>query len=746
MTGAEQQKRWPEAETVPAAAPDEVVETEVPHGRRVWPRLFAIAAVLLALAWMASLAFFVASASPPGGPGPLRIAAWIGLGSGPLALLAALSILVLRMGTSEATAYARAAAQLRNESRTLAEMLGILTRRIESARAGLAEQGSMLATLGEEAGERLQRAGETLRQHTAQVAATAATLDDSAASARTDLGVLIADLPQAESLAAALGDRLRALGADSHEQTEALLHRIAALEAAARGADQTSVGAARRLAAELDRVESNVAAVDRRIAETTGRIERASADALEGSADALERVRRGIDAQGAALSALIAQAHAAIESGGGEAHAALGTRAEALARTSETIAAELRAHDAAAAQMVERIGHALQAIEARFATLGERGAERTAGLDEVIRSLAEQAGELDRLLGEGNTAAEALTGRAETIRGHVEAVHGTLEAAIPAALSHVREQAEHGLGPIGDALPQAERLASIAGEIGDRLGAVDAMLSNQRESLGALHQSSVSRLADLTAQANALHDLLARTDADLRGIADGASVQLVDALLRVRDTAAQAGERAREALASAIPDAARQLGEHSAEAMRQALHDVGEGQVAALGEASARAVEAAQAASDRLARQLATIAETSARIEAQTSTDDQQGFVRQMGLLIEALNSGAIDIAKIFSNEPTDTAWAAYLKGDRGVFTRRAVHLLEAGEARAIAARYGDDPEFRDQVNRYVHDFETMLRRVLAVREGGPMGVTLLSSDAGKLYVLLAQAIERLRR
>jgi hypothetical protein len=48
-------------------------------------------------------------------------------------------------------------------------------------------------------------------------------------------------------------------------------------------------------------------------------------------------------------------------------------------------------------------------------------------------------------------------------------------------------------------------------------------------------------------------------------------------------------------------------------------------------------------------------------------------------------------------------------------------------------------------VNRYIHDFESMLRSILAQRDGSPLGVTLLSSDMGKLYVALAQAIERLR-
>ena len=46
---------------------------------------------------------------------------------------------------------------------------------------------------------------------------------------------------------------------------------------------------------------------------------------------------------------------------------------------------------------------------------------------------------------------------------------------------------------------------------------------------------------------------------------------------------------------------------------------------------------------------------------------------------------------------------------------------------------------------RYVADFESMLRRVLAERDGGMIAVTLMSSDMGKLYAALAQAIDKRR-
>ena len=148
-----------------------------------------------------------------------------------------------------------------------------------------------------------------------------------------------------------------------------------------------------------------------------------------------------------------------------------------------------------------------------------------------------------------------------------------------------------------------------------------------------------------------------------------------------------------------------------------------------------------------------TIAETSTAIQARidanahdTEAHDDQSFARTAGLLIEALNSTAIDVAKIFSNEVSDEEWKAYLRGDRGIFTRRAVSLIGRAEAGAITARYNEDGEFREQVNRYIHDFEALLRRVMATRDGMAIATTMLSSDTGKLYVALAQATERLRK
>ena len=173
----------------------------------------------------------------------------------------------------------------------------------------------------------------------------------------------------------------------------------------------------------------------------------------------------------------------------------------------------------------------------------------------------------------------------------------------------------------------------------------------------------------------------------------------------------------------------------------------------AVQEAIARNIELSEVASSLAARQLGELEEMTISLEgriADTKNNfesvQEDSFARRMVVLTESLNSTAIDVTKILSNEVTDTAWNAYLKGDRGVFTRRAVRLLDSSEAKIIVRHYGEDSDFREHVNRYVHDFEAIMRLLLSTRDGNAIGVTLLSSDIGKLYVALAQAIERLRR
>ena len=220
----------------------------------------------------------------------------------------------------------------------------------------------------------------------------------------------------------------------------------------------------------------------------------------------------------------------------------------------------------------------------------------------------------------------------------------------------------------------------------------------------------------------------------------------------LQEAAAHAAERAREAIASVVPQSAQSLSEATRDALQKVIHEEIEQRLADVQTTAALAVEAARTASDRLTEQMLTLGRSATALEQhmeQVSSEqrekDSEAFARRVAMLIDSMHSASIDVGKILSDEVDDKAWDSYLKGNRGVFTRRAVRLLEGSETRSIRVHYETDAEFQQSVNRYVHDFEAMMRRVVSDKDGGIIAVTLMSSDTGKLYAALSQVVDKKR-
>ena len=227
---------------------------------------------------------------------------------------------------------------------------------------------------------------------------------------------------------------------------------------------------------------------------------------------------------------------------------------------------------------------------------------------------------------------------------------------------------------------------------------------------------------------------------------------LEDAIAALETSARETVSIISEQGASGVAEIAKQIRESSAEAIGNAIHNGAAGISGQLEQAATQAAGVSREATIQLRDQLTKVNELVANLENRVSHARERAeeqvnndFARRAALITEALNSNAIDIAKALSTEVSDTAWEGYLRGDRGIFTRRAISLIDSGEARTIQQVFEHDPDFREHVSRYIHDFEAILRQVLSTRDGSALGVTLLSSDMGKLYVALAQAIERLR-
>ena len=163
-----------------------------------------------------------------------------------------------------------------------------------------------------------------------------------------------------------------------------------------------------------------------------------------------------------------------------------------------------------------------------------------------------------------------------------------------------------------------------------------------------------------------------------------------------------------------------------------------------------RVAAAGQASAERVTKRLLALTETVATVENRIDEVDTKFEVRarntlakRSSRLVESMQAAAIDIAGLLSFEMEDTAWDNYLAGDKSIFARRIVEHLDAGGTRAIARHFDHDPEFRSQAVHYIEEFETLISHVLPDREGHTLAVTLLSSHIGKLYIALAQAVDR---
>ena len=398
------------------------------------------------------------------------------------------------------------------------------------------------------------------------------------------------------------------------------------------------------------------------------------------------------------------------------------------------------------------IGERLSVFGETMGTLGAHGDEVAAKLDRGLALLAE------RLI----ASREALAGTDGAITELTVGSVRLLEL-IQASADHTRQQLPAALAGAEDRLKGLEgsvfAMRDALGDAGDRGQALSDYVIATRSSLteatgelaslhGGLEEKSLQQRAHLAG----IREDIAQARSESEALSAHVQATLQSAIERLNTAARDTATGLTRESDAAIGEIAASLGERSKLALEQAMGGRADELVAELEAAVTRAASTSREAAVNLRDQLARVDELAGNLErrvgqARERAEEQvdSDFARRAALITESLNSVAIDIAKSLSADVGDTAWASYLRGDRGIFTRRAVSLLDGVEARSVVQHYESDPDFRENVNHYIHDFEAMLRGLLSTRDGNALGVTLLSSDMGKLYVAMAQAIERLR-
>ncbi len=409
-------------------------------------------------------------------------------------------------------------------------------------------------------------------------------------------------------------------------------------------------------------------------------------------------------------------------------------------------------YDAQLSQTIAKLETSISACSERITGFNEDATDRMANLAFAITALSDSSGKLNDSLSLNEVQTTSILREAEKLMLALDNVSREMDDGLPAAFNRMQAHFSETQSAFERIVQDATQVEHHTVTLCKGLGVLENSVQTQRDSLEHLLNDSRLQLSQRQSQIEALASTVTSTRGLIDELAQSAGDDVISALSKIRDTTNDVVVGSRAILTREMGSIASTLSEQN----KQLLDEAVDRQVASLNEAMQLAIEKnislSEDAASRVSQQLLQLDEMTASLEKRVAEAqeqfgglDDEGFARRMALLTESLNSAAIDVAKILSNEVTDTAWAAYLKGDRGVFTRRAVKLLDSNESKIIASNYEEDREFREHVNRYIHDFEAMMRVLLSTRDGNTIGVTILSSDVGKLYVALAQAIDRLR-
>ncbi len=659
----------------------------------------------------------------------------------PLATFAILYLLYMRNSSREAKRFDDVASSLRAESEQLEYRLKTVNNELAMAREFLAGETRELETLGSQSSEKLNKAASNIKTALSDGLSKMKKLDDVGGAAYKNLEQLREHLPVVINTAKDVTNQIGNSGRSAQAEIAAMVTTLKRVGDVGAAAKQSLDELTQRSEDSLVNLSETAEDIKEKFAKQLGEAEAGSTRIASVMKNASTEVIDALHKTRAELATETSESSQAIR-------ADLAELEETLTLVGKTADDE----DARLKELVSDLHQTITEITTKVETLDNESGEKTAKLAFAMTALEQNSDALQKSIAEGHSTADDMIERMEQLLVALDSGARELDETLPAAFDRMNEKSEASSALFGRMAEEAAKVGQVTDDVTSKIEKSDEAIEEQRAKLAKLSDDGNIATDNVLMKIDGLAKELQEVRDQNEALAESAGEKLISALLRVKETARQASEHSRDALEKSIAGSADAFEKVSEEALNKIIDEKISSIAPKLETAVSKAVATTESTAGHLTSQLNAIEDMTTKLEqrilfakekAEQSSDEN--FTRRVALLTESLNSTAIDVTKLMSNEVTDTEWAAYLKGDRGIFTRRAVRLLDAGEVREILTEYDNNSEFREHVNRYIHDFETMLRGVLATRDGSAISVTLLSSDIGKLYVALAQAIERLR-
>ncbi|ASK87871.1 hypothetical protein [Sphingorhabdus sp. SMR4y] len=659
----------------------------------------------------------------------------------PIATLGIAYLLYMRNSTREAGRFADVGLSLRTESKLLEARLKTVNNELSVAREFLSQESRELEFLGEQSSGKLTNAAGLIRKSLDDGLVKMQKLDDVGGAAYKNLEQLREHLPVVINTAKDVTNQIGNAGRTAQTEMAAMVTTLKKIGEVGTAAQQSLTALTSKSSLSIDNLAVEAERIKASLAE---QLQEAEAGSQQLAALLRKTTSETVDA--------IHKTRARLATEASDSAASMRADLDALETALESAGKIADAEEVRLKTLAETLDRNISEIAENLANLDNDGGEKTAKLAFAMNAMEQNSETLQQSLENGYVVADGMIERMERLLVALDSSAREMDETLPTAFERVSEKSQESLALYSQIAREARKAQEDAGRVAQQVAQTDHSITRQQELLGKLGQKSDDTSKSVVQQIDDIAKAIEAVREQNESLAESAGEKMISALLRVKETAKQASEHSRQALENSISGSTETFEKMSEEALNRIIDDKIASIAPKLEKAVSSAVETTQSTAAHLTEQLAAIEDMTTKLEqrilfarekAEQSSDEN--FTRRVAQLTESLNSISIDVGKILSNDVTDTEWAAYLKGDRGIFTRRAVRLLDNREVREILAQYSGNDEFREHVNRYIHDFEAMLRGVLATRDGSAISVTLLSSDVGKLYVALAQAIERLR-
>jgi hypothetical protein len=333
-----------------------------------------------------------------------------------------------------------------------------------------------------------------------------------------------------------------------------------------------------------------------------------------------------------------------------------------------------------------------------------------------IDALVDAGQQTDRILDGVNNSLEEKSGKAVK---NIEAILSTLEEEV----AHLSEIVKHTENKNNEVAEAADKTAQKIGAISQELGAqVDSLKNRSVEAIdrfnevSGLVQKNATQLSEtaniIATKGKENNESLLRQNADL--------VQTTSDLEKLKNYFTDIGtamKQAQEKVSQLFATYKDNVVEYNGLVNRQ-LEDLSE---------SRRQTEQAFE-----------------QLRQKYTERNMTNFIDGSSVLIQNLSNLSIDINHIFNDDQDETLWKKFYSGDYQAFARHIVKNMTRKQIVRLRDEYEKNEDFRQMADRYLSEFETLLQSAKSSERPQVMMALLSGSDLGKVYYIMARALDRL--